>query len=126
MHRAGTGDFSRPMSEDEAEDLLRCICFKTGPPRTLGVEVEWLVHDREQPGKPVPPDGLRSAFDDIHALPLTSVLTFDPGGQLELSSRPAASPSASRSPRASGSSPVLTGMITETKGFIMTAGNQAL
>ncbi|MGN9790433.1 ergothioneine biosynthesis glutamate--cysteine ligase EgtA [Streptomyces sp. OZ13] len=91
MHRAGTGDFSRPMSEDEAEDLLRCICFKTGPPRTLGVEVEWLVHDREQPGKPVAPDRLRSAFDDIRALPLTSVLTFEPGGQLELSSRPAAS-----------------------------------
>ncbi|MFF3286885.1 ergothioneine biosynthesis glutamate--cysteine ligase EgtA [Streptomyces sp. NPDC003023] len=91
MHPPGPGDSGRPISEDEAEDLLRCICFKTGPPRTLGVELEWLVHDLEQPEKPVEPDRLEAAFDDVRALTLDSALTFEPGGQLELSSRPASS-----------------------------------
>ena len=29
----GPTDDDRPLGEGEAEDLLRCICFKTGPPR---------------------------------------------------------------------------------------------
>ena len=33
------------VTEAEAEDLVRGICFKTGPPRTVGVELEWLVHE---------------------------------------------------------------------------------
>ncbi|ORT57271.1 ergothioneine biosynthesis glutamate--cysteine ligase EgtA [Streptomyces sp. CB03238] len=80
-----------PLAEDEAEDLLRCICFKTGPPRTIGVELEWFVHDLHIPQLPVTPDRLRTAFDGLRSLPLTSALTFEPGGQLELSSPPAAS-----------------------------------
>ncbi|MDN3295842.1 ergothioneine biosynthesis glutamate--cysteine ligase EgtA [Streptomyces ficellus] len=80
-----------PLAEDEAEDLLRCICFKTGPPRTVGVELEWFVHDLHLPHLHVPPDRLRTVFDGLRALPLKSALTFEPGGQLELSSPPAAS-----------------------------------
>ncbi|MEE1754549.1 ergothioneine biosynthesis glutamate--cysteine ligase EgtA [Streptomyces sp. SP18CS02] len=79
-----------PLTEDEAEDLLRCICFKTGPPRAVGVELEWFVHDLHLPRLPVPGDRLRKAFDGIRSLPLSSALTFEPGGQLELSSQPAA------------------------------------
>src|SRR5690349_2478876 len=30
------------VTEAEVEALVRGICFKTGPPRRLGVEVEWL------------------------------------------------------------------------------------
>ncbi|MFC8919947.1 ergothioneine biosynthesis glutamate--cysteine ligase EgtA [Streptomyces sp. NPDC057116] len=84
-------DSGGPLAEDEAEDLLRCICFKTGPPRTVGVELEWFVHDLHVPHLPVTPDRLRSAFGGLRALPLKSALTFEPGGQLELSSPPAAS-----------------------------------
>ncbi|MFV0126601.1 ergothioneine biosynthesis glutamate--cysteine ligase EgtA [Streptomyces sp. HMX112] len=80
-----------PLAEDEAEDLLRCICFKTGPPGTVGVELEWFVHASHLPHLPVPPDRLRTAFDGLRSLPLRSALTFEPGGQLELSSPPAAS-----------------------------------
>ncbi|MFJ8588330.1 ergothioneine biosynthesis glutamate--cysteine ligase EgtA [Streptomyces sp. NPDC093595] len=80
-----------PLSEDEAEDLLRCICFKTGPPRTTGVELEWFVHALHVPRLPVPADRLRTAFAHLRTLPLQSALTFEPGGQLELSSPPAAS-----------------------------------
>ncbi|MFF3686822.1 ergothioneine biosynthesis glutamate--cysteine ligase EgtA [Streptomyces sp. NPDC002187] len=90
MHPPDTGDFGRPISEDDAEDLLRCICFKTGPPRTLGAELEWLVQERDQPERQVAADRLAAAYDHVRALPLQSALTFEPGGQLELSSRPAA------------------------------------
>ncbi|MEU0274406.1 ergothioneine biosynthesis glutamate--cysteine ligase EgtA [Streptomyces sp. NPDC006307] len=80
-----------PLSEDEAEDLLRCICFKTGPPRTTGVELEWFVHEPHVPQLTVSPDRLRTAFTRLRTLPLRSALTVEPGGQLELSSPPAAS-----------------------------------
>ncbi|WP_086830250.1 ergothioneine biosynthesis glutamate--cysteine ligase EgtA [Streptomyces sp. NRRL B-24572] len=80
-----------PLTEAEAEDLLRCICFKTGPPRTVGVELEWLVHELRDPRLPVRPPRLAAALDTVRALPLVSALTFEPGGQLELSSRPAGS-----------------------------------
>ncbi|MFF0745977.1 ergothioneine biosynthesis glutamate--cysteine ligase EgtA [Streptomyces sp. NPDC004111] len=85
------GEGGPPISETEAEDLLRCICFKTGPPRTLGVELEWLVHDAHQPHLPVSPDRLAAAHATARALPLRSAVTVEPGGQLELSSLPAAS-----------------------------------
>ncbi|MFI6647944.1 ergothioneine biosynthesis glutamate--cysteine ligase EgtA [Streptomyces sp. NPDC050529] len=80
-----------PIGEAEAEDLLRCICFKTGPPRIVGVELEWLLHDRELPHVPVPHHRLDAAATAVRALPLNAALTFEPGGQLELSSRPAES-----------------------------------
>ncbi|MCX4985085.1 ergothioneine biosynthesis glutamate--cysteine ligase EgtA [Streptomyces sp. NBC_00572] len=79
------------LTEAEAEDLLRCICFKTGPPRTVGVELEWLVHELRDPRLPVRPPRLAAALDTVRSLPLVSALTFEPGGQLELSSRPAGS-----------------------------------
>ncbi|MFF6772614.1 ergothioneine biosynthesis glutamate--cysteine ligase EgtA [Streptomyces sp. NPDC012637] len=79
------------LTEEEAEDLLRCICFKTGPPRTVGAELEWLVHELRDPRVPVPPHRLAAAIDTVRALPLVAALTFEPGGQLELSSPPAAS-----------------------------------
>ncbi|GLF92808.1 ergothioneine biosynthesis glutamate--cysteine ligase EgtA [Streptomyces yaizuensis] len=91
MCTADAGDFGRPLSEDEAEHMLRCICFKNGPPRNVGVELEWLVHHRETPRRPVPADRLTAAHDRVRALALDSALTFEPGGQVELSSRPAGS-----------------------------------
>ncbi|MFH8686431.1 ergothioneine biosynthesis glutamate--cysteine ligase EgtA [Streptomyces anulatus] len=80
-----------PLDESGAEDLLRGICFKTGPPRTVGVELEWLIHDRERPDLPVGRERLDSAVEAVRALPLSAALTFEPGGQLELSSQPAGS-----------------------------------
>ncbi len=91
MQSPDAADYGRPIEEEEAEDLLRCICFKNGPPRTVGVELEWLVHDQRDPGTPVPADRLTAAYDQVRTLHLSSALTFEPGGQLELSSPPAAS-----------------------------------
>ncbi|MFG3479798.1 ergothioneine biosynthesis glutamate--cysteine ligase EgtA [Streptomyces sp. NPDC047980] len=91
MAAPGRGGSGPRLSEDDAEELLRCICFKTGPPRTVGVELEWLVHDRHLPHLPVDETRLDRAFAGLRALTLGSALTFEPGGQLELSSPPAGS-----------------------------------
>ncbi|NUP16261.1 MAG: ergothioneine biosynthesis glutamate--cysteine ligase EgtA [Streptomyces sp.] len=79
------------VTEAEVEALVRGICFKTGPPRTLGVEVEWLVHELRSPRLPVTPERLEAAYAALRTVPLRSALTIEPGGQLELSSPPAAS-----------------------------------
>ncbi|WP_324790356.1 ergothioneine biosynthesis glutamate--cysteine ligase EgtA [Streptomyces sp. H51] len=79
------------VTEHEAEALVAGICFKTGPPRTVGVEVEWLVHDERDPHRAVAAGRLEAAYAVLRTLPLASALTVEPGGQLELSSRPAPS-----------------------------------
>ncbi|MFH8798579.1 ergothioneine biosynthesis glutamate--cysteine ligase EgtA [Streptomyces sp. NPDC017936] len=88
------GDCTRSrtaLTEAEVEALVRGICFKTGPPRTVGVEVEWLVHELRAPQLPVTPERLEAAYAALRTVPLESALTVEPGGQLELSSPPAAS-----------------------------------
>ncbi len=57
------------VTDAEVEALVRGICFKTGPPRTLGVEVEWLVHELREPWLPVPPERLRKAYAALRPLP---------------------------------------------------------
>ncbi|MFI6401985.1 ergothioneine biosynthesis glutamate--cysteine ligase EgtA [Streptomyces sp. NPDC050548] len=79
------------VTEPEVEALVRGICFKTGPPRTLGVEVEWLVHELRLPQLPVTPERLEAAYAALKTVHLRSALTIEPGGQLELSSSPATS-----------------------------------
>uniref|UniRef100_J2A3L9 Glutamate--cysteine ligase EgtA n=1 Tax=Streptomyces auratus AGR0001 TaxID=1160718 RepID=J2A3L9_9ACTN len=49
------------------------------------------MHDARNPRCPVEPARLRSAATTLRALPLRSLLTFEPGGQLELSSPAATS-----------------------------------
>ncbi|MCX4529479.1 ergothioneine biosynthesis glutamate--cysteine ligase EgtA [Streptomyces sp. NBC_01551] len=78
-----------PISETQAEQLIHGICFKTGPPRLIGAELEWLVLDAERPGRPLTSERLTAAHAAARALPLRSRLTVEPGGQLELSSAPA-------------------------------------
>lgn len=78
-----------PLTEESAGTYVRGTCFKTGPPRRVGVELEWLVHDVRRPDDPVPLDRLAAALSDPHDPPLDGRLTTEPGGQLELSSLPA-------------------------------------
>jgi glutamate--cysteine ligase len=86
------------LTEGEAEAHVHGIAFKTGPPRRLGVELEWLVRDARDPALPVPAQRTFPAVADLTApavlpdpaaLPSGSMLTTEPGGQLELSSAPA-------------------------------------
>ncbi|MFJ5609994.1 ergothioneine biosynthesis glutamate--cysteine ligase EgtA [Streptomyces sp. NPDC093221] len=80
------------LREDEAEAHVRGVCFKTGPPARTGVELEWLVHDRSDPLSLISVDRLDAALAPVEqpgGLPSGSRLTREPGGQVELSSRPA-------------------------------------
>ncbi|MER6082196.1 ergothioneine biosynthesis glutamate--cysteine ligase EgtA [Streptomyces sp. NPDC001833] len=79
------------VTEQQAEALVEGVCFKTGPPRSVGVEVEWLVHRERAPHESVGREELAAAHADLRTLPLTSGLSVEPGGQVELSSRPASS-----------------------------------
>jgi glutamate--cysteine ligase len=86
----------------EAEGYIASICFKTGPPALVGAELEWTVHDRDDPEAPLDPVLLRRALgpyapptlspDSPHqALTGGGTVTVEPGGQVEISSAPAAS-----------------------------------
>lgn len=65
----GRTEFRAAVSEAEAEALVSGICFKTGPPRTLGVEVEWLVHELRSPRLPVTPERLEAAYAALRTMP---------------------------------------------------------
>jgi ergothioneine biosynthesis glutamate--cysteine ligase EgtA len=101
------------IDEHAAAEHIHGICLKTGPPRRVGVELEWLVRDARNPGMPVPANRIAAAvaqfdtvaeFDTVDgfaavpglptsaqpgALPSGATLTTEPGGQLEISSQPA-------------------------------------
>ena len=82
-----------PLSEDDAAEHAHGICFKTGPPGQLGVELEWLVRDGRDPALPVDHERVMAALAPLKApgaLPGQGRLTIEPGGQIELSSAPAA------------------------------------
>ncbi|MBP0448062.1 ergothioneine biosynthesis glutamate--cysteine ligase EgtA [Kitasatospora sp. RG8] len=85
-----------PLTESAARSHMAGVCFKIGPPRLVGVEVEWFVHDDRCPADPVLPERLHAALDalplggpDGTSLPSGARLTLEPGGQVELSSPPA-------------------------------------
>src|SRR5262249_3846265 len=74
-----------PVSAAAAEAFISRTCFKTGPPRLVGVELEWLLHDPSDLAAPVVSsrlDGLLSPTE------IRGALSTEPGGQFELSSRP--------------------------------------
>lgn len=80
--------------EEEAEAHVYGVCFKTGPPKRIGVETEWLIQGRQDPRELISIDRLNAALAPVEvpgALPQGSRLTREPGGQVELSSRPALS-----------------------------------
>ncbi|HEY2522143.1 MAG TPA: ergothioneine biosynthesis glutamate--cysteine ligase EgtA [Streptosporangiaceae bacterium] len=88
------------LTEETAAAHVHGIAFKTGPPSKVGVELEWLVRDTRDPALPVPAKRTFPAVADLTApavlpdpaaLPSGSMLTTEPGGQLELSSAPASS-----------------------------------
>ena len=85
-------DADSPISETDAERLIRAICFKTGPPGIIGAELEWLVRDSADPSLTVPFDRIREVLDYVErpgVLPAAGLLTLEPGGQVELSTAPA-------------------------------------
>ena len=96
----------RPLTSlEDAEAYVALVCFKHGPPGRAGVEHEWTVHHRDVPDRPLDPAVLGAALgphapatlvpDTPHIpLPGGSLVTVEPGGQIEISSPPAAATSA--------------------------------
>lgn len=74
-------------SEVEAEAYVAGTCFKTGPPRAVGIELEWLLLDAADPVLPISRERLAAATSADPGLG-SGRLTVEPGGQLELSSEP--------------------------------------
>src|SRR5947209_7836126 len=70
---------------EDVHGFVKRVCFKTGPPGTVGIEAEWFVVDPRQRDRPVAIPELQSALAG-HAMTRRSLVTFEPGGQLELSS----------------------------------------
>ncbi|MEU6426436.1 ergothioneine biosynthesis glutamate--cysteine ligase EgtA [Microbispora sp. NPDC046973] len=66
-------------------------CFRGVTSDRLGVELEFLVFDADNPALPVPIARIAGA---LPALPGGSRVTFEPGGQLELSAPPDVLPAA--------------------------------
>ena len=100
-------------TEADAEAQVHGICFKTGPPQRVGVELEWLARDPRDPALPVQAEQVTATLAGFgpearsdekgypgqeaqtvryqpFSLPSGASLTVEPGGQLELSSAPAA------------------------------------
>ncbi|MDT7607946.1 MAG: glutamate--cysteine ligase, partial [Pseudonocardiales bacterium] len=86
-------------SREEAEAYVASVCFKHGPPRLIGVELEWLLARRAEPPSPLDAAVLTAALgphtpsslDPLSpALPMPrgSTVTVEPGGQVELASQP--------------------------------------
>lgn len=85
-----------PLREADAEAHIGGACFTTGRPGRVGAELEWLVHDRADPRRMVPARRVDAALAALErpgtaGLPCGSRLTREPGGQVELSTPPAAS-----------------------------------
>lgn len=78
---------AEPVSEEDAEAYVASVCFKTGPPNAVGVEVERIVHRREDPTAPVTVPELHRVLAPLgDRLPGGGILTLEPGGQVEISS----------------------------------------
>jgi glutamate--cysteine ligase len=73
---------------DDVYEHISGVCFKTGPPGQVGAETEWFVVDRREPELHVPLGLLRTAMEAAGPPPAGSRITYEPGGQLELSSQP--------------------------------------
>jgi glutamate--cysteine ligase len=53
--------------EEQAAEHIHGICLKTGPPRRVGVELEWLVRDARNPALPVPAERIAAAVSAFGA-----------------------------------------------------------
>lgn len=63
-------------------------CLQPGPGGLVGIEVEWFPVAAAACDSRVPLEVLRSALDGLGPLPGRAAITFEPGGQIELSTLP--------------------------------------
>jgi len=87
------------VDREQAEGYVAMICFKHGPPRLQGVELEWTVHHGTDLARamdtsllsralgPHAPPAI-SSYRAQQRLPQGSLITVEPGGQVEISTPP--------------------------------------
>lgn len=80
----------RPLTEAEAEVYIAAGCFRTGAVGALGLELERIVHDAADPRRQVPVAEVRAAMQGLEVLPDGGIISYEPGGQLEVSTACAA------------------------------------
>jgi len=77
---------TRQLTVDDARAHLRNQCMAPSPTSgRVGLECEWHVVRASEPGAVVPLDNLRALMAELGPLPGGSAVTYEPGGQLELS-----------------------------------------
>ena len=84
---------ARSLDHPEARQLVAGRGFDRGPGaphpgRHVGVELEWLAVCLDDPSRPAPFEAARAAAHNVDPLPGGGRVTFEPGGQVELSSPP--------------------------------------
>ncbi len=84
----------RCLRADDIERLVEESCFAPAENGLVGVEHEWLLFRTGEPGALVDHPPLRQSALGAGPLPGGSTITFEPGGQLELSSPPRRGPQA--------------------------------
>ena len=78
----------RPLTERGALGWLPHTCFLNGPPGRIGIELEQILTSLAAPGEQVAPDRRTATVHSVREL-VTSKVSQEPGGQLELSTPPA-------------------------------------
>ncbi|MGH3622018.1 MAG: glutamate-cysteine ligase family protein, partial [Sciscionella sp.] len=82
-----------------AEAYVASVCFKHGPPELIGIELEWTVHHLDDLRRELTTSQLADALgpyapitlsqhSPANALPRGSLVTVEPGGQVEISVPP--------------------------------------
>lgn len=77
-------DSRRTLGLPDVRAWVDSLAAMGAPGDAVGLEVEWLTFDADDPGGAVPVERTRRAIGG--ALPSGSAVSFEPGGQLELSS----------------------------------------
>lgn len=80
------------LARDDARRIIAARgfdCASDAPPAwQVGIELEWLVVCLDDPRTPAPHELVHALADAVGPLPGGSRITFEPGGQIELSSPP--------------------------------------
>jgi glutamate--cysteine ligase len=85
--RAAPGVHSRPVRIADVVDFVAEHCFAPSAGGLVGVEAEWFPYRVEDPAQRVPIEAVQCALGPA-PLPGGTPVTFEPGGQIELSGLP--------------------------------------
>jgi glutamate--cysteine ligase len=77
---------TRSLTAADVSDHIRSTIFTSSIEGRVGAEIEWFPVYEDDPGAYVPLDRLQQILDPSGPLPCGGTLTFEPGGQIEISS----------------------------------------